>query len=114
MTTLMGDLLTSAARAGQAGYQKPKATVIGTQVGGSHYTDCPIQPIQYIWANNLGFSEGNVVKYITRWKTKGGIKDLEKAKHHIALLIEHTIAREAEDAAMVSSLRKANGKDATA
>lgn len=67
----------------------PAPTVLGTQVGGSHYTDCAIQPIEYIWANNLGFSEGNIIKYVTRWKTKGGIKDLEKAKHHIALLIEH-------------------------
>lgn len=69
-----------------------KPPVLGTQVGGSHYTDCKIQPIEYIWANDLGFSEGNVVKYITRWRSKGGIKDLEKAKHHIALLIEHAEA----------------------
>ena len=63
-------------------------TVLGTQVGGSHYTDCKIQPIEYIWANGLGFSEGNIVKYVTRWKAKGGIKDLKKAHHHLALLIE--------------------------
>lgn len=68
---------------------KPTQEILGTQVGGSHYTDCAIQPIEYIWANHLGFSEGNVIKYITRWRSKGGIKDLEKAKHHIALLIEH-------------------------
>lgn len=74
----------------------PKS-VLGTQVGGSHYTDCKIQPIEYIWANNLGFSEGNVVKYITRWRSKGGIKDLEKAKHHIALLIEHEISEGIND-----------------
>lgn len=75
----------------------PKA-VLGTQVGGSHYTDCAIQPIEYIWANKLGFSEGNIVKYVTRWRSKGGVKDLEKAKHHIALLIEHTLAEEAKSA----------------
>lgn len=68
-------------------------TVLGTQVGGTHYTDCAIQPIEYIWANKLGFSEGNIVKYVTRWKSKGGIKDLEKAKHHISLLIEHESAK---------------------
>jgi hypothetical protein len=67
-------------------------TVLGTQVGGSHYTSCKIQPIEYIWANGLGFSEGNIVKYVTRWKAKGGIKDLKKAQHHIALLIEHAEA----------------------
>jgi hypothetical protein len=66
-----------------------KPSVLGTQIGGNHYTSCAIQPIEYIWANNLGFSEGNVVKYVTRWRKKGGIKDLEKARHHIDLLIEH-------------------------
>lgn len=71
-------------------------TVLGTQIGGSHYTDCAIQPIEYIWANKLGFSEGNIIKYVTRWRTKGGVKDLEKAKHHIALLIERTLADEAK------------------
>jgi hypothetical protein len=64
-------------------------SILGTQVGGDHYTKQAIQPIEYIWANNIGFSEGNVIKYVTRWKDKGGIKDLEKAQHHIALLIEH-------------------------
>jgi hypothetical protein len=58
------------------------------QVSGDHYKDKAIQPIIYIHANNLGFCEGNVVKYITRWKEKNGIADLEKAKHYIELLIE--------------------------
>ena len=72
-------------------------TVLGTQVGGDHYTRQKIQPITYIWANGLGFSEGNVVKYVTRWKYKGGIKDLKKAHHHIALLIEEAERAERED-----------------
>ena len=58
------------------------------QVGGSHYKDKAIQPIIYIHANNLGFCEGNVVKYVTRWRDKNGIADLEKAKHYLELLIE--------------------------
>ena len=58
------------------------------QVGGSHYKDKAIQPIEYIYANKMGFCEGNVVKYITRWKEKNGVADLEKAKHYIELLIE--------------------------
>ena len=58
------------------------------QVGGDHYRGKAIQPIIYIHANNLGFCEGNVVKYITRWREKNGIADLEKAKHYIELLIE--------------------------
>jgi hypothetical protein len=67
--------------------------VLGTQVGGSHYTDLAIQPIEYIWANGIGFSEGSVIKYVSRWKSKGGVKDLEKAHHHLALLIEREKAK---------------------
>jgi hypothetical protein len=44
--------------------------------------------VQYIHANGLPFIEGSVVKYITRWRAKGGIADLEKARHFIDLLIE--------------------------
>lgn len=58
------------------------------QVGGEHYKSLAIQPITYITENNLGYCEANVVKYITRWRDKGGKKDLEKAKHYIDLLIE--------------------------
>lgn len=58
------------------------------QVGGSHYKDLTIQPIEYIHANKLGFCEANVVKYVSRWRAKNGIADLEKAKHYIELLIE--------------------------
>lgn len=58
------------------------------QIGGSHYKDKAIQPIEYIHANGLGFCEGNVVKYVTRWKEKNGIADLEKARHYLDILIQ--------------------------
>ncbi len=58
------------------------------QVQGSHYKDLAIQPVQYIHANNIPYFEGNVIKYVTRWRSKNGIADLEKAKHYIELLIE--------------------------
>jgi hypothetical protein len=58
------------------------------QVAGSHYKNLKIQPIEYIHANGIHFAEGNVIKYVSRWREKGGIKDLEKAKHFIELLIE--------------------------
>lgn len=61
---------------------------LGTQVAGSHYKDQAIQPVEYIHANKIGYFEGNVIKYVSRWKTKGGLADLEKAKHYIELLIE--------------------------
>lgn len=53
------------------------------QVGGDHYRKLKIQPIEYIMANQLGYCEGNVVKYITRWKDKGGVQDLDKAIQYI-------------------------------
>jgi hypothetical protein len=59
-----------------------------TQVGGSHYKDKTIQPWDYIIANDLGYLEGNVVKYISRWKNKNGIEDLKKAQHYLSKLIE--------------------------
>lgn len=63
-------------------------TALATQVGGSHYKDLKIQPVEYIHANGLGYFEGNVVKYISRWRAKGGNADLLKAKHYIELLLD--------------------------
>ena len=63
-------------------------SALDTQVGGNHYKGRAIQPVQYIHANSLGFIEGSVVKYVTRWRDKGGVADLEKARHLLALLIE--------------------------
>lgn len=63
-------------------------SALDNQQGGDHYKDKGIQPIVYIHANNMGFCDGNVVKYITRYKEKNGKQDLEKAKHYIELLIE--------------------------
>jgi hypothetical protein len=63
-------------------------SALNVQISGTHYKDLPIQPVEYIYANALGYFEGNVVKYISRWRKKNGIADLEKAKHYIELLIE--------------------------
>jgi hypothetical protein len=60
------------------------------QVGGAHYAVKAIQPWDYIVANNLGYLEGNVVKYVSRWKDKGGVQDLKKAQHYLQKLIEVT------------------------
>jgi hypothetical protein len=61
---------------------------LNKQEGGSHYKGKAIQPIQYIHANKLPFIEGSIVKYITRWREKGGVVDLLKVKHFVDLLIE--------------------------
>lgn len=63
-------------------------SALDSQVGGNHYKDLAIQPVEYIHRNGIGYMEGCAIKYLTRWRSKGGIQDLEKAKHFIDLLIE--------------------------
>jgi hypothetical protein len=58
------------------------------QIGGSHYKNLKIQPTLFIHANNIGFIEGNIIKYVVRHKDKNGIEDLKKARHYIDLLIK--------------------------
>ena len=58
------------------------------QTGGNHYVLKAIQPWDFIIANNLGYLEGNIIKYVTRHKEKGGIEDLKKAQHYLQKLIE--------------------------
>lgn len=58
------------------------------QVGGSHYKSRAIQPWDYIAGNNIPYLEGCAIKYLSRWRDKGGVADLEKAKHYIEKLIE--------------------------
>jgi hypothetical protein len=57
-----------------------------------HYKTKKIEPVEYINANNLDFFEGNVVKYITRYKEKGGLEDLKKAKQYIEFIIKYKYA----------------------
>ena len=59
------------------------------QIGGNHYEKKAIEPIEYITKNKLGFCEGNIVKYITRYKDKNGLEDLEKALWYITYLIDN-------------------------
>ena len=63
-------------------------SALDTQVGGSHYKNMTIQPVEFIEMNNLGFCTGNIIKYVCRYKDKNGIEDLKKARHYIDLLIE--------------------------
>jgi hypothetical protein len=67
------------------------------QIGGDHYSNKKIQPIEYIMANNLNFCEGNVVKYITRWREKGGVESLRKIKHYVDFLIEEEVNGKEEE-----------------
>jgi len=65
-----------------------QVSALNKQVSGNHYKDKGIQPIVYIHANNLGFCEGNVIKYVTRHKSKAGAADIKKAIHYLELLLE--------------------------
>ena len=59
-----------------------------TQVGGNHYKDFPIQPWDFIAANNIGWFEGSILEYVIRWQAKGGVESLRKAQHLITKMIE--------------------------
>lgn len=61
---------------------------IQIQIGGDHYKKMKIQPIEFIYENDIPYIEANVIKYVCRHKYKNGLEDLEKAKHYIELLIE--------------------------
>ncbi len=58
------------------------------QEGGNHYKDMAIQPVEFIHRNGIGFIEGCAIKYLCRWRVKGGVEDLKKARHFLDLLIE--------------------------
>jgi len=57
------------------------------QIVGSHYKKFKIQPYECISKNVLSFFQGNVIKYVCRYKNKSGIQDLEKVKHYCDLEI---------------------------
>ncbi len=54
-----------------------------------HYTQGKIEPIDYINANNMSFNEGNIIKYVTRYKYKNGLEDLKKAKYYLDNIIDN-------------------------
>ena len=68
--------------------EPPQVDANARQEGGTHYKQLSIQPWDYIVSNNLGYLEGNIVKYVTRWQTKNGVQDLLKAKHYLDKLLE--------------------------
>ena len=67
---------------------RKKENALRKQEGGNHYKDMAIQPVEFITANNLGFLEGNVVKYICRHHAKNGAEDIKKAIHYCELLLQ--------------------------
>jgi hypothetical protein len=68
--------------------QRKEYASLRKQLGGVHYKDLPIQPFEYSLRNGLDPAQHTAIKYITRFRDKGGVADLEKAIHTIEILIE--------------------------
>lgn len=65
-----------------------KEEVLKKQVGGEHYKDMQIQPVEFIHANNIPFIEGACIKYLCRHRNKGGAEDIKKVIHFCEMLLE--------------------------
>lgn len=63
-------------------------SALNKQEGGNHYKNMPIQPVEYIHKNNIGFLAGNAIKYLSRYKEKEGIEDIKKAIHYCEMILE--------------------------
>jgi hypothetical protein len=73
--------------------EAPSAPAIKDQVGGTHYTDMVIQPMTYSMVNGLDACQHTIIKYVSRFRAKNGVEDLEKARHCLDLLIEFERAK---------------------
>lgn len=58
------------------------------QIAGDHYTNKKIQHWDFAASQNFDYFQGNITKYISRWKDKKGLEDLEKAQHYLEKYIE--------------------------
>lgn len=86
------------------------------QVGGSHYKG-KIEHWDYVWSNGLDYFQGQITKYVSRWKKKSGIQDLYKAKHFLEKYIELIEVEEKEKQSRAYSaglLSPGTGKDKVA
>ena len=82
------------------------------QVGGRHYIEKAIQPWDYIIANKMGYLEGNIIKYVSRYKDKNGLEDLIKAAHYLDKLIEVTRSENERVSKAANSTVTVTGKEA--
>jgi len=72
-------------------------SALDTQVDGDHYKKLAIQPMKYSMNNKLDACQHTIIKYVTRFRDKGGIKDLEKARHVLDMLIEFEQVQHAQE-----------------
>jgi hypothetical protein len=68
--------------------ETPEKRALDVQVGGGHYKDYSIQPVEFVVANNIPFLEACVIKRVCRHRTKNGVEDLNKAIHELKLMKE--------------------------
>ena len=73
---------------------KKKLKALEKQVGGNHYKDFKIMPIEYITQNKLDFCEGNIVKYISRHEKKNGAEDIRKVIHYAELILQQKYGKD--------------------
>ena len=83
---------------GESFYICPTCRLYGTEqknnIKPNHYGNSGIDVISFCQANNLDFMQGNVIKYVFRYKNKNGLEDLEKAKEYIDRMIENLLDEE--------------------
>ena len=86
---------------GESFYICPTCRLYGTEeknnINPDHYGNSGIDVIDFCQANNLDFMQGNVIKYVFRYKNKNGLEDLEKAKEYIDRMIENLLDEEESD-----------------
>jgi hypothetical protein len=68
--------------------ESDKPSALDKQEGGAHYKNLKMQPVEFIHANELGFCEGSVIKYVCRHQAKNGAQDIKKAIHYLELILE--------------------------
>ena len=56
-----------------------------------HYSRWKIEPVQFMMENDIPYVEGNIIKYIMRWRYKGGLEDLHKAQEYLNILIKNEL-----------------------
>jgi hypothetical protein len=71
-------------------------SALDTQVSGNHYKDMAIQPVEFIYKNKMDYLSGNVIKYISRHKSKNGAEDVKKAIHYCQLILLMEYGNETE------------------
>ncbi len=88
-----------------------KNNALDVQIGGHHYKDCKIQPVEFIEANNIGFLEGCVIKRLARHEkpTGKGIQDIEKSIHELQLLLQFRYPTSSDGVALISTSHPQEG-----